>query len=55
MRTPEEQRLALDCLALALYNGRDLAEAARYYAFVTGEDADDAKRKLSAVQNALKS
>lgn len=50
MRAIEEQRLALDCLQLA--HG-DVALAERYYAFVTGKDVDDAKRKLDAVQKAV--
>lgn len=53
MRSIEEQRVALDCAALAFQHGRDLGEAAKIYAFVTGEEVDDAKRKLDAVREAV--
>ncbi|WP_156424908.1 hypothetical protein [Novosphingobium fuchskuhlense] len=54
MRTIEEQRVALDCVALALSNGRDLTDAEAFYAFVTGERQDDAKLKLDAVDAAFR-
>ena len=53
MRSIEDQRIALDCAALALQHGRDLADAERIYAFVTGQDVDDAKRKLDAVREVV--
>lgn len=55
MRSIEDQRVALDCAALALQHGRDLADAAQIYAFVTGKDEDDAKRKLDAVSEVIRS
>lgn len=47
MRSLEEQRVALDCVALALQHGRELADAEAIYAFVTGKDADE-KRQSNA-------
>jgi len=57
MRSIEEQRVALDCLKLA-DNPHARAEvvterAAAFFAFVTGRDVDDAKRKLDAVREAV--
>lgn len=51
MRPEFEQSLALECLKLAL---GDLAEAESYFAFVTGRKTDDAKARLDAVREALK-
>lgn len=57
MRSIEQQTVALECLRLAcsrefgtLY-GIDAAE--KFYAFVTGQEQDDAKRKLDAVRDAI--
>lgn len=68
-REPREQAVALDCLRIAIdcakaFGFDALAKntsgehcvtttAGRIYAFVTGEAEDDAKRKLSAVREAL--
>lgn len=61
MRNPGEQKAALECLRLAA--GAQCAaappphavveRAAAYLAFVTGQEEDDAKRKLDAVLAAL--
>lgn len=58
MRDEQQQRIALECLKLAVTNADvmhldPLENAARFYAFVTGEDADDAKAKLAAVREAI--
>jgi len=57
MRDPEEQRVALECLALANNPGIPaevvVQRAAAFYAFVTGTDVDDAKRKLDAVREVI--
>lgn len=58
MRNYEDRQLALDCLRLA-HCGLDLSprdtvgRAEAYFAFVTGADADDAKRKLEAVREVV--
>lgn len=57
MRSIEEQRVAFDCLKLA-DNQHARAEvvterAAAFFAFVTGQDVDDAKRKLDAVREVI--
>lgn len=61
MRTPEEQRVAFDCLQLAAGSGflsvpapeAVVERAAAYLAFVTGAEEDDARRKLDAVFEAI--
>jgi hypothetical protein len=60
MRSPEEQRVALDCLALAQGTSQHLEHpseiinrAQAYFAFVTGTAADDAKAKLDAVRQVV--
>lgn len=55
MRDIEQQRLALECLKLSVSHDVDPSKvvqcAGKFYAFVTGSDADDAKRKLTVVHN----
>jgi len=50
MRSPEQQEIALRCVGLA--NG-NVEQAQRIYAFVTGQEQDDAKRKLNAVREVV--
>lgn len=57
MRNIEEQQFALNCLSLAVQHmdgfgdGNEALElAARFHAFVTGREEDDAKNKLDAVR-----
>lgn len=57
MRSIEEQNVALECLKLA-HNPEARVEdvvqrAATFYAFVAGQDVDDARRKLDAVRDAV--
>lgn len=58
MRSTEDQQTALECLKLALAHGDRLPgsvieNAGVAFAFVTGCDADYAKRKLDAVLQAI--
>jgi hypothetical protein len=59
MRTPEEQRIALECLKLALdhvyrIGAVDFLDTAdKLLAFVTGTDVDAAWGKLRAVREAI--
>lgn len=56
MRSPEQQAIALECARLACSREFNLSvgEVAEWlYAFVTGQEQDDAKRKLDAVRDAI--
>lgn len=57
MRSIEEQNIALECLKLAdnpdASHTRVTERATAFYAFVTGEDVDDATRKLDAVRGVV--
>lgn len=50
MRSPEQQEVALRCVDLACGN---IDYAKDIYAFVTGQEQDDAKRKLDAVREVI--
>lgn len=55
MRNPDDRNLAFECLRLAAQNGYQtspsevIAAAERYYAFASGDDADE---RLAAVLRA---
>jgi len=58
MRNIQEQTFALECLKLAVACTEvgplcPVDRAAQFYAFVTGEDADDSRAKLAAVREVV--
>lgn len=59
MRSIEEQSFALECLRLASAPEKPARDVVRdagfFHAFVTGKDVDDAKRKLDAVSEVIRS